>query len=85
MLVCHEVGGVLRENGRVLSRSESVYCNTTPGILELDRGADLGLLPHDTPSPDEGAEPLSQTDTLARSNPLGEDAAGRTTDICPER
>ena len=85
MLVCHEVGGVLRENGRVLSRSESVYCNTTPGILELDRGADLGLLPHDTPSPDEGAEPLSQTDTLARSNPLGEDAAGRTTNICPER
>ena len=32
-----------------------MYRNTTtPGILELDRGADLG-----PPPPDEGAEPLS--------------------------
>jgi hypothetical protein len=68
----------------VLSRSELVYCKTTPGILELDRGTDLGLPLHDTLPPDEGAEPLSQTDTLACLNPLGEDATGRTTDICPE-
>jgi hypothetical protein len=55
-----------------------------PGILELDRGMDLGLLPHNMPPPDEGAEPLSQTDTLAHSNLLGEDAAGCTMDICPK-
>ena len=42
----------------MLLSSESVYRNTTTsGILEPDRGADLGLPPHDTPLPDEGAEP----------------------------
>jgi hypothetical protein len=74
----------LRFLHHVLLRSKLVYCNLTLGILELDYGADLGLLLHDTLPPDKGREPHLQTDTLMHLNLLGEDAAGCTTDICPE-
>ena len=57
-----------------------MYRNTTtPGILELDRGADLG-----PPPPDEGAEPLSPPRVRIRWERTPP-PKGRTTDICPER